>query len=63
LHCQFICQYDTHSAQEPGSLPWCCAVMSLQFTHVCCFACLQGQVTKLACRMQIVLLFEFIAKQ
>ena len=41
LRWQFICQYDTHSAQKPGSLSWCCAVMSLQFTHIRCFACLQ----------------------
>jgi len=43
--------YDTHSAQEPGSLSWSHAVMSLQFTHVRCFACLQGQVAKLACSL------------
>jgi len=29
----------THTAQEPGSLFWCHAVLSLQFTHVCSFAC------------------------
>ena len=38
----------SYSAQEPGSLSWCCAVKSSQFTHVC-FACLQKQVSKLAC--------------
>jgi len=34
-----ICRYDTHTAQEPGSLFWCHAVMNLQFTHVRSFAC------------------------
>jgi len=29
----------TLAAQEPGSLIWCYAVMRLQFTHVCSFAC------------------------
>jgi len=28
-----------HTAQEPGSLFWCHAVMSLQFTHVRYFTC------------------------
>jgi len=51
LHWQFICRYDTYRAQEPGSLSWGCAVMSLQFTHVRCYACLQKQVAKLACRL------------
>ena len=31
---QVIFQYDTHTAQESGSLSWCHAVMSLQITHV-----------------------------
>jgi len=35
----FICRYDTHKAQEPGSLFWCHAVLILQFTHVRSFAC------------------------
>jgi len=29
----------SHTAQEPGSLFWCHAVMSLQFTHVRSLAC------------------------
>ena len=36
---QFICRYDTDTAQEPGSLFWCHAMMSLQFAHVRSFAC------------------------
>jgi len=39
LHWQFICRYDTNTAQAPGSQLWCRAVMSLQFTHVPSFAC------------------------
>ena len=35
----FIFRYDTHAAQEPGSLLWCHAILSLQFTHVRCIAC------------------------
>jgi len=35
----YVPVYDTHTAQEPGSLFWCDAVMGLQFTHVCSFAC------------------------
>jgi len=34
-----VFQCSTHTAQEPGSLFLCHAVMSLQFTHVCSFAC------------------------
>jgi len=34
LQWQFISRYDTHTAQEPGSLFWCHAVVSSQFTHV-----------------------------
>jgi len=34
LQLQFICRYDTDTAQEPGSLFWCHAMMRLQFTHV-----------------------------
>jgi len=30
----FIFRYDTHTAQEPGSLLWYHAILSLQFTHV-----------------------------
>jgi len=37
--------------------------MSLQFTYVRCFACMQGQVAKLACRTHIALLLVFIAQQ
>jgi len=44
---RIICQYDTRSALEPGSLFWCHAVMSLQFTHVHFFAC-RGRLPKLA---------------
>jgi len=47
-----------HSAQEPDSLSWCYAVMSLQFTHVRCFACLQRQSCETC--VQIVLLLAFI---
>ena len=34
-----ICRHGIHTAQEPGSLFWCHAVMSLQFTHIRSFAC------------------------
>jgi len=46
LHSKFIYQYDidTRSAQEPGSLSWCCAVMSLQFTHIRYFAICRGKL-------------------
>jgi len=30
--------YDTHTAQEPGSLFWCHGVLSLEFTHARCLA-------------------------
>jgi len=40
MHRQFVCRYDTHTAQEPGSLFWCQVVMSLQFTHVWSFSCI-----------------------
>jgi len=36
---QFISHYDTDVAQEPRSLFWCHAVMSLQFARVRSFAC------------------------
>jgi len=39
LHWDFICRYDTRTAQEPGSLYRCHAVMSLQFTRVRSFSC------------------------
>jgi len=39
LQWQFICRYDTHTAQKPGSLFWCHALMTLKFTHVRSFAC------------------------
>ena len=32
-------ELDTHTAQEPGSLLWCHAILSLQFTHVRYIAC------------------------
>jgi len=35
---EFICRDDTQTVQAPGSLFWCHAVMSLQFTHVRSFA-------------------------
>ena len=35
----FIFRYDTHTAQEPGSLVWCHAILSLQFSHVSYIAC------------------------
>ena len=35
----FIFRYDTHTGQEPGSLLWCHALLSLQFTHVRYIAC------------------------
>jgi len=31
--------YHINTAKEPGSLIWCYAVMSLQFTHISSFAC------------------------
>jgi len=34
-----ICRYVTHTAQKPGSLFWCHAVMSLRLAHVRSFAC------------------------
>jgi len=34
LQSQFIWRYNTDTAQEPRSLFWCHAMMSLQFTHV-----------------------------
>jgi len=37
---QFISRYDTHTAQNPGSLFWWHAVVSLQFTNVCSFSCM-----------------------
>jgi len=39
LQSQFIWRYDTDTAQEPGSLFGCHAMMSLQFTQVHSFAC------------------------
>jgi len=39
LQSQFIWQYDIDTAQEPRSLFWCHAMMSLQFIHVHSFAC------------------------
>jgi len=41
-----------HWLAPPEQYSWlryCCAVMSSQFTHVRCFACLQRQVARLAC--------------
>jgi len=38
LQRQFICWYDTDTAQEPGSQFWCHAMMRLQFAHVRSFA-------------------------
>jgi len=38
LQWQYICRCDTHTAQEPGLLFWCHAVVSLHFTHVRSFA-------------------------
>jgi len=35
----FIFRYDTNTAQEPGSLLWCHAILSLQFTHARYIAC------------------------
>jgi len=31
-------QYDTHTARKPGSLFWCYALMSMQFTPVLSYA-------------------------
>jgi len=44
LHWQFICRYDNHSAQEPGSLTWCCAVMRLQFTNSAALPICRGKL-------------------
>jgi len=55
-HDSFICRYDAHTAQEPGSQLRCRAVMSLQFTHVPSFAC-RGRYKN--CE-RIVLLLVFI---
>jgi len=35
----FVYRHGTHTAQEPVSLFWCDAVMSLQFIHVHSFVC------------------------
>jgi len=45
MHWQFIWRYDTHTAQEPGSLFWFHAVMSLQ--HSCPLFFLLIHVVKL----------------
>jgi len=34
-----FCRYDTHTAQEPGSLFGCHAVVSIRFTHFRSFVC------------------------
>jgi len=45
---QFIYRYDTHIAQEPGSLFCCHAVVGELAIHSCPFLCLQRQVAKFA---------------
>jgi len=49
-------RYDTHAAQESGSLFWCYVVKSLQFLHVRSFAC-RGNLRNL----REILLLVFIA--
>ena len=53
---QFIFRYDSYIAQEPGSLFWCHAVMSLQFTHVPSFAC-WGRLRNLRADCSTVVLY------
>jgi len=58
---QFICRYDIHTAQEPGSLFWyhAYAVVSLQFTKS---TPAPAEADCETCE-RIVLLLIFIAKQ
>ena len=49
LRLYFFCRYDINTAQEPGSLFSCQAMVTLQFAHVRFYACgVQKQVEKLA---------------
>jgi len=71
LQWQFISQYDTHTAQGPGSLYWCHAVMRLQITRARSFACrgrsglpdwplFLGQISEIWPRFKLVGLKNFI---
>jgi len=42
LHWQYSYWYETHIAQQRGSLSWCHAVMSVQFTRVRNFSLREG---------------------
>jgi len=56
MQCQFICRYDTHTAQEPDSLFWCHPAMSFQSTHVRSFAC-RGRLRNMRAHYSIVGLY------
>ena len=40
----FFCPYNTHTAQEPGSLFWCHAVISLLTVHYICYIACRGRL-------------------